>query len=161
MHGQDTAKAAPWAFVWYKCIARVCRIICGWMCSGTSGQTSFAITSVFYKERRYRIGRHFLLCPMNHSEEKWCFTVVICGRMKLLECCTMLNRLAEQWDCADFAPFSVQIRNRVFASRRRSQTFISRSSLHRAAVSLHEDHEYQIPQIFGLGWIRLLKQCSQ
>lgn len=26
---------------------------------------------------------------------------------------------------------------------------------------VHEDHEYQIPQIFGLGWIRLLKQCSQ
>lgn len=41
--------------------------------------------SVFYKERRYRIGRHFLLCPMNHSEEKWCFTVVICGRMKLAQ----------------------------------------------------------------------------
>ena len=53
-----------------------------------------------------------MLCPMNHSEEKWCFTVVICGRMKLAQILlAMLNRLAEQWDCADFAPFSVQIPN--------------------------------------------------
>ena len=103
-----------------------------------------------------------MLCPMNHSEEKWCFTVVICGRMKLAQILfAMLNRLAEQWDCADFAPFSVQIRNRVFCVKAQITNFHIEKFTAPGCGIVHEDHEYQIPQIFGLGWIRLLKQCSQ
>ena len=98
----------------------------------------------------------------NHSEEKWCFTVVICGRMKLAQILlAMLNRLAEQWDCADFAPFSVQIRNRVFCVKAQITNFHIEKLTAPGCGIVHEDHEYQIPQIFGLGWIRLLKQCSQ
>lgn len=91
--------------------------------------------------------------------------VLHCGNLRSDETCADIacnaNRLAEQWDCADFAPFSVQIRNRVFCVKAQITNFHIEKFTAPGCGIVHEDHEYQIPQIFGLGWIRLLKQCSQ
>lgn len=99
---------------------------------------------------------------MNHREEKRCFTVVICSRMEFAQILpAMLNCLAEQGDCADFAPFSVQIRNRVFCVEAQITNFHVEKFTAPGCSIVHEDHKYQIPQIFRLGWIGLLKQCGQ
>ena len=120
----------------------------------------------YTKERKpkatYRIRRHFLLCPMNHSKEKWRFAMVICGRMELVQILlAMLNCLAEKGNCADFAPFPVQIRNWVFCIKPQITNFHIEELTAPGGSIVHEDHKYQSPQIFRLRWVRLLKQRSQ
>ena len=103
-----------------------------------------------------------MLCPMNHREEKWCFTVAICARMKLAQILlAMLNRFTEQWDCADFAPFSMQIRNRVFCVKAQIVNFHIEKFTAPGCGIIHEDHEHKIPQVFLFERIGLLKQCNQ
>lgn len=119
-------------------------------------------TSVFCKKCSYRIRRHFLPCPMNHSIEKWRFAMVICGRMELVQILlAMLDCLAEKGNCADFAPFPVQIRNWVFCIKPQITNFHIEELTAPGRSIVHEDHKYQIPQIFRLRWVRLLKQRSQ
>ena len=103
-----------------------------------------------------------MLCPMNHSKEKWRFTVVIRGRVEFAQIFpAMLNCFTEQGNCASFAAFSVQIRNRVFFVKAQITNFHIEELTAPGGSIVHEDHEYQIPQIFRLRWVRLLKQRSQ
>ena len=103
-----------------------------------------------------------MLCPMNHSKEKWRFAMVICGRMELVQILlAMLNCLAEKGNCADFAPFPVQIRNWVFCIKPQITNFHIEELTAPGGSIVHEDHKYQIPQIFRLRWVRLLKQRNQ
>ena len=77
-----------------------------------------------------------MLCPMNHSKEKWRFAMVICGRMELVQILlAMLNCLAEKGNCADFAPFPVQIRNWVFCIKPQITNFHIEELTAPAAVS--------------------------
>ena len=61
---------------------------------------------------------------MNHSEKKWRFAVAIRGRVEFAQILlAMLNCFTEQGDCASFAPFSVQIRNRMFCVKAQITNF--------------------------------------
>lgn len=77
-----------------------------------------------------------LLPPMDHGIEQRCLTVVILVGMEFVQILfAVLDCSVQQRHGTGFRPLPCKYAIGCFASRRRSQTFISRSSLHRAAVS--------------------------
>lgn len=110
---------------------------------------------------RFFIGRHFLLCSMDHGIKQGRFAMSIRGRMEFAQISfALLDRSVQQWHGSGFSPLTMQIRNWMFRIKAQVTDLHIEKLTASGGGIVHEDHKYQISQFFGLRRIRLLKQCS-
>lgn len=105
--------------------------------------------AILRKERSYRIRRYLLLCPVDHGIEQRSFAVAVMARMKFVQILfAVLDRSAEQGNCPGFSPLAMQVHNWMLCIKAQIADLHIEEFTASGGGIIHEDHEYQIPQIF-------------